>query len=173
MGRVTQCWVKVRFDQKKSLKHSYNFIGKSFLFTKLQAVNSSLQKRFSKWRKPVIRHGRPTKYSWIVSHPAKFVMGKGTDIGAFTYIQAEKGVEIGDFAQLGSHCSVYSVSTIDNKKGKVVIGRNARIGSHSVIMPGVKIGPNSVVGAMSFVNRDLPANVIAFGCPVRIIKKLK
>lgn len=100
-------------------------------------------------------------------------MGKGTDIGAFTYIQAQEGVEVGEFAQLGSHCSVYSVSTIDNKKGKVVIGRNARIGSHSVIMPGVKIGPNSVVGAMSFVNRDLPANVIAFGCPVRIIKKLK
>ena len=100
-------------------------------------------------------------------------MGKGTDIGAFTYIQAQEGVEIGDFAQLGSHCSVYSVSTIDNKKGKVVIGRNARIGSHSVIMPGVTIGPNTVVGAMSFVNRNLPANAIAYGCPVRIAKKRK
>jgi acetyltransferase-like isoleucine patch superfamily enzyme len=136
-------------------------------------VNSSPQKRFSPWRKPVIRHGRPTKYGWIVSHPAKFAMGKGTDIGAFTYIQAQVGVEMGDFVQLGSHCSVYSVSTIDGKKGKVVIGRNARIGSHSVIMPGVKIGPNTVVGAMSFVNRDLPANVLAYGCPVRIVKKPK
>ena len=121
----------------------------------------------------MIRHGRPTKYGWIVSHPAKFAMGKGTDIGAFTYIQAQAGVEMGDFVQLGSHCSVYSVSTIDNKKGKVVIGRNARIGSHSVIMPGVTIGPNTVVGAMSFVNRDLPANAVAYGCPIRIIKKRK
>ena len=100
-------------------------------------------------------------------------MGKGTDIGAFTYIQAQEGVEIGNFAQLGSHCSVYSVSTIDNKKGKVVIGRNARIGSHSVIMPGVTIGSDTVVGAMSFVNRNLPANAVAYGCPVRIAKKRK
>ena len=39
-------------------------------------------------------------------------------------------------------------------------------------MPGVTIGKNSVVGAMSFVNRDIPDNVIAFGSPVKIIKKL-
>jgi len=125
------------------------------------------------WKKPIIHHGQPTEYGWIVSHPAKFVLGKRTDIGAFTYIQAEMGVEIRENAQIGSHCSVYSVSTIDNKRGKVMIGRNSRIGSHSVIMPGVKIGANTVVGAMSFVNRDLPANVLAFGCPVRIVKKLK
>ena len=54
-----------------------------------------------------------------------------------------------------------------------MIGRNARVGSHSVIMPGVTIGANTVVGAMSFVNRDLPANVLAYGFPVRIVKKLK
>ena len=125
------------------------------------------------WIKPAISHGRPTKYGWIVSHPTKLVLGKGTDIGAFSYIQAKEGVEIREFAQLGSHCSVYSVSTIDNKRGKVVIGRNARVGSHSVIMPGVTIGANTVVGAMSFVNRDLPANVLAYGSPVRIVKKLK
>lgn len=131
------------------------------------------QARQQKWKKPLIRHGKPTSYGWIVSHPAGLSLGKQTDIGAFTYIQAKEGVELGECVQLGSHCSVYSVSTIDHKKGKVVIGRNARIGSHSVIMPGVKIGPNTVVGAMSFVNQDLPANVLAYGCPVRIVKKLK
>ena len=93
-----------------------------------------------RWCKPKIQHGKPTKYGWIVSYPSKFVLKKYTDIGVFTYIQAQEGVEIGEFAQLGSHCSVYSVSTIDNKRGKVVIGRNARVGSHSVIMPGVTIG---------------------------------
>jgi len=130
-------------------------------------------KNTSCWKKPSIRHGKPTKYGWIVSHPSKFILEKYTDIGAFTYIQAKEGVEVQESVQIGSHCSIYSVSTIDNKKGKVVIGRNARVGSHSVIMPGVTIGPNTVVGAMSFVNRDLPANVIAYGCPVRIVKKLK
>lgn len=129
--------------------------------------------RHDGWLKPKIHHGKPTKYGWIVSFPEKLFLGDRTDIGAFTYIQAQEGVEIRECGKIGSHCSIYSVSTIDNKKGKVVIGRNARVGSHSVIMPGVTIGPNTVVGAMSFVNRDLPANVIAYGCPVRIVKKLK
>ena len=126
-----------------------------------------------KWTFPIIRNNKPTKYGWIVSHPANFLLERGTDIGAFTYIQAQEGVEVREFAQIGSHCSIYSISTIDGKRGKVVIGRNARIGSHSVIMPGVTIGPNTVVGAMSFVNRNLPANAIAYGCPVRIAKKRK
>jgi len=164
---------KPALTRKKSAERSCNFIGRLLPSSKLQPVKALRRKSTPNWRRPVIRHGRPTKYGWIVSHPAKFFMGKGTDIGAFSYIQAQEGVEIGQNAQVGSHCSVYSVSTIDNKRGKVVIGRNARIGSHSVIMPGVTIGPNTVVGAMSFVNRDLPANVVAYGCPVRIVKKLK
>lgn len=135
--------------------------------------NSNLEKIKKKWKLPFIRHGKPTQYGWVVSHPKKFILGRKTDIGAFTYIQAKEGVELREFVQVGSHCSIYSVSTIDNKKGKVLIGRNARIGSHTVIMPGVKIGANTVVGAMSFVNRDLPCNVLAYGCPVRIIKKTK
>lgn len=130
------------------------------------------RKKVTKWRKPIIRHGRPTKYGWIVSRPDNLQLGRNTDIGAFSYLQAEAGVSIGDETQIGSHCSIYSVSTIDEKRGKVVIGRNARIGSHTVVMPGVNIGENAVVGAMSFVNRDIPANTLAYGCPVRIIKKL-
>jgi len=101
------------------------------------------------------------------------VLKKFTDIGAFTYIQAEEGVEIRESVQIGSHCSVYSVSTIDGKKGKVLIGRSARVGSHSVIMPGVTIGENAVVGAMSFVNKDIPAGALAYGCPVKIIKRTR
>ena len=75
--------------------------------------------------------------------------------------------------QIGSHCSIYSISTIDDKTGKVTIGKNARIGSHSVIMPGVHIGENSIIGAFSFVNKDIPANVIALGQPAKIIREIK
>jgi len=135
-------------------------------------MKKSRHKSSSQWRKPVIRHGRPTKYGWIVSHPQKFVLGRDTDIGAFSYLQAEEGVEIGERSQVGSHCSIYSVSTIDGKRGRVTLGKNVRLGSHSVVMPGVTIGANAVVGAMTFVNRDIPANSLAYGCPVRIVKKL-
>jgi acetyltransferase-like isoleucine patch superfamily enzyme len=40
-------------------------------------------------------------------------------------------------------------------------------------MPGVTIGENSIIGAFSFVNKDIPSNVIAAGVPVRIIQKIE
>ena len=80
---------------------------------------------------------------------------------------------IEDKVQIGSHCSIYSVSTIDDKEGKVILKKNCKIGSHSVIMPGVSVGENSIIGAFSFVNKNIPDNVIAFGIPVKVIKKIK
>lgn len=100
-------------------------------------------------------------------------LGKNTDIGAFTYINAKYGVEIQENVQIGSHCSIYSWSTIDNKKGIVVIKRNAKIGSHCIIMPGTTIGKNSIIGAFSFVNKDIPDNVLALGVPAKVLRKLE
>jgi len=128
--------------------------------------------RFNKWEYPEIVDGKPTKYNWIVQYKDNFQLGYKTDIGAFTYINAQYGVVIEDHVQIGSHCSVYSVSTIDDKKGPVVLRKNCKIGAHSVIMPGVTVGENAVIGAMSFVNMDVPKNSVAVGVPVKI-KKLK
>ena len=94
------------------------------------------------------------------------------DIGVFTYINAKNGVIIEDYVQIGSHCSIYSVSTIDNKEGKVILKKNCRIGTHSVIMPGVTVGENSIIGAFSFVNRDIPNNTVAVGVPAKVIKRI-
>lgn len=118
-------------------------------------------------------HGKPTKYNWTVLYPDGFKLWKNTDIGAYTLIVAKHGVEIEEDVQIGSHCSLYSYSTIDNKTGKVVLKKNCRIGTHSSIMPGVTVGENTIVGAHSFVNRSLPPNVIAAGVPVKILRKLK
>lgn len=132
-----------------------------------------MEKRFEHWKYPVIREGKLTKYKWFVQHKDKLKIGYKTDIGAFTYINAKNGVTIEDYVQVGSHCSIYSVSTIDGKSGKVVLKENCKIGSHSVIMPGVVVGKNSIVGAFSFLNRNIPDNVIAYGIPVKIVKKIK
>jgi acetyltransferase-like isoleucine patch superfamily enzyme len=130
-----------------------------------------MEQRFERWERPVIEDGKPTRYNWVVQHTAGFKMGDRTDIGAFTYINARHGVTIEDNVQIGSHCSVYSISTIDGKQGPVVLRKNCRIGAHSVIMPGVTVGENAVVGAMSFVNRDIPADCVAFGVPARVVRK--
>ena len=127
--------------------------------------------RFKDWQPPQIEEGKPTKYNWVVQHKDNLRLGYKTDIGAFTYINAKYGVFIEDFVQIGSHCAIYSVSTIDGKEGKVVLKKNCKIGSHSVVMPGVTIGENSIVGAMSFVNRDIPDDCVAVGVPAKVIKK--
>lgn len=129
--------------------------------------------RFENWKYPEIIDGQPTRYHWIVQGVDGFFLGFKTDIGAFCYIQAKEGVVIEDFVQMGSHCSIYSVSTIDGKKGRVVLKENCRIGSHTTILPGVTIGKNAVVGAHSLVNKDIPDNVVAFGCPAEIIRSLE
>jgi len=127
--------------------------------------------RFKDWEKPKIKNGELTKYNWLVQNKEGLELGYKTDIGAFTYINAKFGVEIQDHVQIGSHCSIYSISTIDNKKGKVTIKENARIGTHSTIMPGVTIGKNSIIGAYSLVNKDIPDDAVAYGIPIKVVKK--
>lgn len=128
-----------------------------------------MRKNFSNWEYPKIIDGKPTKYNWIVQNLEGFIMGTMTDIGAFSYINALHGVVIKDNVQIGSHCSVYSVSTIDETYGKVILEENCKIGSHSTILPGVSVGKNSIIGAHSLVNKDIPDNVTAFGVPAKII----
>ncbi len=126
--------------------------------------------RFTQWQFPEIKEGRPTKYNWVVQNVDGLQLGYKTDIGAFTYINAKFGVIIEEDVQIGSHCSIYSISTIDNKQGQVVLRKNCRIGAHSTVMPGVTVGKNSIVGAHSFINCDIPDNCVAVGVPARIIK---
>ncbi len=52
------------------------------------------------------------------------------------------------------------------------IENNVWIGAHSVVLPGVTIGDNSVIGAGSIVTRDISANVVAVGNPCRVSRKI-
>jgi acetyltransferase-like isoleucine patch superfamily enzyme len=128
--------------------------------------------RFRKWEYPTIEEGKPTVYNWIVQNIEGLDLGENTDIGAMTYINAKYGVRIEADVQIGSHCSIYSVSTIDEKQGQVHLKKNCRIGTHTSIMPGVVIGENSIIGAHSLVLQNIPSNTLAFGVPAKVIKQL-
>ncbi len=54
----------------------------------------------------------------------------------------------------------------------VYIGKNVWIASNAVILPGVHIGDNSVIGAGAIVTKDVPANVFAAGNPAKIIREI-
>ncbi len=58
------------------------------------------------------------------------------------------------------------------RTAKVVIGENVFIGSNVRILKGVEIGNNSIIGNSSIVTKSIPANVIAGGNPVKILKNL-
>jgi acetyltransferase-like isoleucine patch superfamily enzyme len=129
--------------------------------------------RFEDWKYPNIKEGELTKYNWMVQNVGGLNLGVNIDIGAFSYINALHGITIEDKVQIGSHCSIYSISTIDNIAGRVILKENCKIGAHSTILPGVTVGKNSIIGAHSLVKNDIPDNVIAFGVPAKAIRVLK
>lgn len=54
----------------------------------------------------------------------------------------------------------------------VHIGRNCWIGAGAIILPGITIGDNVVVGAGSVVTKDLPSNVVAVGNPCKVLREV-
>ncbi len=62
-------------------------------------------------------------------------------------------------------------SNMDSFK-PIVIKNNVHIGINSIIMPGVTIGENSIIGCGTVVTKDIPANSVAVGVPARVIKSI-
>ncbi len=54
----------------------------------------------------------------------------------------------------------------------VHIGRNCWLGAGVVVLPGVTIGDNTVIGAGSIVTKDIPANVVAVGNPCKVLREI-
>lgn len=72
-----------------------------------------------------------------------------------------------------AHDASTKKSTGYTKIGKVIIGDNVFVGANATILPNVKIGDNSIIGANSVVTKDIPANCVAAGNPVKIICSLE
>ena len=59
-----------------------------------------------------------------------------------------------------------------NVFGKIKIGNNVFIGSHSTFLPGVTVGSNVVIATSSVITKDIPDNVVVAGIPAKVIKSL-
>ncbi len=90
-------------------------------------------------------------------------------------------IKIGNNVMIGPGAHVYTVShPIDATQRQtksefakpVVIEDNVWIGGQSVILPGARVGKNSVIGAGSVVTKDVPESVLVAGNPARIIKSI-
>ena len=119
----------------------------------------------SPWTPPVYDERGITQWAWRVADRENFVLGENSRIGSFTMIDAKYGVTIEDNVRVGYGCVIMSYSRIEGKKGKVNLKKGCKIGSHTIIMPGVTIGENAIVGVMSFVNTNIPEGEMWFGTP--------
>jgi len=109
-------------------------------------------------------------------------VGKNTWIGPFTILDGAGGLTIGDFCSISCGVQIFTHETVEwaltGGKAKYVfapvhIGNCCFIGSLSVIRMGTKIGNHCVVGAKSFVNRNVPDNSVVAGIPAKVIGKVK
>jgi acetyltransferase-like isoleucine patch superfamily enzyme len=107
-------------------------------------------------------------------------IGKVLEFGSNIWIDInfKNLVTIGNNVILAGHSIILSHSFImygytDEGFCPVVIKDGARIGMRCVILPGVTIGENSVIGAGAVVARDIPPNCLAVGVPAKPIKFFK
>ena len=88
-------------------------------------------------------------------------VGKNCWIGPNVILDGTGGLEIGDNCTISAGVHIYTHNSIERKKikyNKVLIGEKTYIGPNSVIQMGVVIGSNVIVGALSFVNKNIPNN---------------
>ena len=90
-------------------------------------------------------------------------------------------VTFGDYVFIAPNCVIstagHALDVGQRNKGleialPITIGNNVWIGANVTILPGVTIGDDTVIGAGSMVNRDIPSGVIAVGNPCRAIRKI-
>ena len=128
-----------------------------------------------------------TKENFLIEQPFMCDYGYNIEIGENFYanhnmiILDGNKVKFGDNVFIAPNCSFYTaghpLDYVIRNKGleyakPIEVGDNVWIGGNVVVLPGVTIGNNCVIGAGSIVTKDIPDNSLAVGNPCRVIKKL-
>lgn len=114
---------------------------------------------------------------------ARLSIGDGCEFAGGTSVFAQGGgIEIGSTALFGWNVQIFDTQHENGDRsrpiraqgiarpGKVVIAEGAWLGANVIVLPGVTIGRNAVIGANSVVTRDVPDYATAVGAPARVIR---
>lgn len=96
------------------------------------------------------------------------VIGAFSEIGDFVTIS--RLVSIGHHVRIKDYCKINPGANIASK---AIIGRGVTIGMGANILNKISIGDNSFIGAGSLVTSNIPANVLAYGIPAKVIKSIE
>lgn len=128
-----------------------------------------------------------TRQQLLIEQPFYCDYGYNIHVGENFYanmgctILDEAKVTFGDNVLLAPNVSIYTAGHPVNVARRVAgweyaypvtVGNNVWIGGNVVILPGVSIGDNSIIGGGSVVTKDIPANVIAVGNPCKVLRAL-
>lgn len=98
-------------------------------------------------------------------------------IGGGIFIPHSLGIVIGHEVVIGENCEIFQNVTIgSNRKERngrymPIIGDNVSIGSGAIVVGAIHIGNNVVIGANSYVDKDIPDNMVVVGSPAKVIRK--
>jgi len=116
---------------------------------------------------------------FTVIHPENVSIGSNCAINHGVFLLGRCGIEIGNDVVLSARCMILDAgldpgSFAEAKERRYVdaavkVGDGCWIGAGAIILPGVSIGPRSVVGAGAVVTRDVPPDSIVGGNPARMI----
>ena len=109
---------------------------------------------------------------------AVIMMGAVINIGAVIGEESmiDMGAVVGGRAEVGRNCHIGAGAVLAGvvepaSAAPVVVEDNVLIGANAVVIEGVRIGKGAVVAAGAIVTEDVPANMVAAGCPARIVKE--
>lgn len=136
--------------------------------------------RCARW-KSVLKHvgEGAVFYPGVVIHgPGKVSIGERTAIAEYVHMWGGGGIEIGHDVLIAAHTVITSMTHDKHAeiyarslvKKPICIGDNVWIGSHCVVMPGVTIGRDAIVGAGAVVTKDVASGDIVCGVPARSLK---
>jgi galactoside O-acetyltransferase len=160
----------------------------------LQAHTKSLVRKFNtlppedmEGREALLKDifGNVGENVWIVP-PLTAAVGKYVSIGEGTYANMnltlidDWQITIGKHVLIGPNVTLCTTGHSIHPKHRadgmysfpITIEDNVWLGANVIVLPGVTIGENSVIGAGSVVTKDIPANVIAFGSPCKVYREI-
>ena len=175
-------WYNANFDKElidermyaKDLCHQLNQLRPS----DMQSRNRLLRKILQNVELDTVEILSP----FIVDYGYNVYIGEGSFLNHNIYLMDCAEIRFGKKCFIGPNCGFYTaihpLAAEPRNEGlemakPINIADNVWIAADVTVMPGVKIGKGSVIGAKSLVSKDIPAGVLAYGNPCKVVKRLE